>query len=86
MQIVTADVRSQGHLTVVNHGLPARSSESPTKAAAVHLGAAEPTWAERLKHTQRINHPAARQDLGLRWLHSTQQARAAVLEKFTKAK
>lgn len=59
IQTVTADVRSQRHLTVVDHGLSTRSSVSSTKAAAVHLRAAERALAERLKHKQKkMNSPA----------------------------
>ncbi len=50
MLILTADVGPQRHLTVVDHGLPTRSSESSTEAAAVHLGAAKATLTKRLRN------------------------------------
>lgn len=53
--VLTADIRSKRHLTVVDHGLTTRSSEASTKAAAVHLGAAEAPLAERLEVEQKTS-------------------------------
>lgn len=47
---ITADVGSERHLTVVDHGLPSMSSESTAIAAAVHLWAAKPALAEGLRN------------------------------------